>query len=121
MPNLPLPPGVKETAGAIWLGIRAAMPDSCLAAADEKLNFAKGRQQKTENVEMLAVSGERQEGPSGEGVEGGFASSYQDGGVVRPRGGSQGSSSTVGVEADHDMITEWQAGWNVTNAIQVGK
>ena len=52
------------------------------------------------------------------------------GGVPPPEGGPPGapgltrgestwSSSTVGVEDSHDMITQWQAGWNVTNAIQV--
>ncbi|KAF2357477.1 Amino acid transporter transmembrane domain [Trinorchestia longiramus] len=34
------------------------------------------------------------------------------------RGESTWSESTVGVEGGHDMIDEWQAGWNVTNAIQ---
>ena len=105
--SFPLPPGVKETFGAIYLGMKTVLPDSCLAAAEEKFTFAKNKTgQPTENVEMTAVRGR----PGGE----------MDGGAVRERGASVGSTSTVGVEGDHDMITEWQAGWNVTNAIQVG-
>ena len=41
------------------------------------------------------------------------------GGRRLPRGESTWSNSSVGVEGGHDMITQWQAGWNVTNAIQV--
>ena len=118
MPQVPLPPGVKETAAAIWLGVKATFPESCLAAADEKFNFAKGNKPKGENVEMTAV------GNAQEGVVGGEGSAGmpREDGMLRRRGESFGSSSTVGVEGgDHDMITEWQAGWNVTNAIQVLK
>ena len=108
MSGFPLPPGVKETAAAIWLGVKTALPDSCLAAADEKFSFAKNKQgspPQQENMEMTAVNGE-----GVPGTEGGA-------GMARSRGGS---TSTVGVESsDHDAITEWQAGWNVTNAIQV--
>lgn len=109
MSQFPWPPGVRETIGAIWLGVKASVPDSCLAAADEKFTFAKNNNAKAENVEMNDIGNEGD--PMG--------SEGQDGQVLRKRGASVDSSSTVGVEAEHDMITEWQAGWNVTNAIQV--
>lgn len=110
----PLPPlsGVREGASALWTGVKGAMPESCLAGPDERLQFAKfGR--KRGDVEMTAVNSA--EGAP-EGAEGGPPGDQPP----LQREASVGSVSTVGVECqDHDMITEWQAGWNVTNAIQV--
>lgn len=109
----PLPPlsGVREGASALWTGVKGAMPESCLAGPDERLQFAKfGR--KRGDVEMTAVNSA--EGAP-EGAEGGPPGDQPP----LQREASVGSVSTVGVECqDHDMITEWQAGWNVTNAIQ---
>ena len=91
MPGIPLPPGVAETAGAIWLGVRSAFPASCF---DTESHCHKPE---TGTFEMKGVDEKR----------------CQDGEII-PR-----SDSIAGVESDHDMITEWQAGWKVTNAIQV--
>ncbi|KAK4317123.1 hypothetical protein Pmani_011757 [Petrolisthes manimaculis] len=112
-----LPPlsGVLYGASVVWDGVKAAVPESCLGGPDERLNFAKHGKNRGD-VEMTSVKGE------GEGGEGGGEGGSMDG---QPppleREGSIGSTSTtVGVEGgEHDMITEWQAGWNVTNAIQV--
>jgi len=70
------------------------------------------------------------EGYSGEYVEGGTGAGMGvdlpenlggGGGRPLPRGESTWSASTAAPKegSSHDMITQWQAGWNVTNAIQV--
>ncbi|XP_066957718.1 LOW QUALITY PROTEIN: vesicular inhibitory amino acid transporter-like [Macrobrachium rosenbergii] len=113
---LPFLSAAKETASTVWTGVKGAMPESCLGGPDERLNFAKfGRNRG--DVEMTAVN--KPEG-GGEPGEGGESSPKGWGQPPLQREGSVGSmSTTVGVEgSDHDMITEWQAGWNVTNAIQ---
>lgn len=53
------------------------------------------------------------------GADGTVPPGAPGGGPSLKRTTSMWSGSTAGVEGGHDMITEWQAGWNVTNAIQV--
>lgn len=108
-----MPPwsGVLRAAEAVWDGVKGSVPESCLGGPDERLNFAKHGRNRGD-VEMTAVSAA--EGAPGEEVA--------PPGEQPPlqREGSMSSVSTVGVEgAGNDQITEWQAGWNVTNAIQV--
>ena len=139
---LPLHPAaaVKEGAKSVWNGVKSAMPESCLGGVEgakeavaEKLNFAQFARNRRENVEMTNM-------PPGEGgapgAEGAVAIDGMEGQAVGPdgmpvgggapgklsRGVSQASCSTAGGEGGGgEMITEWQAGWNVTNAIQVGR
>lgn len=103
--------GVLYAASLVWEAAKAAAPTSCLGAADEKLNFAKTGREKGD-MEMTSVGGAapgEEGGPPGEGAP------------PLQREASVASTSTVGggEGGDHDAITEWQAGWNVTNAIQV--
>lgn len=103
--------GVLYAASLVWEAAKAAAPTSCLGAADEKLNFAKTGREKGD-MEMTSVAGAapgEEGGPPGEGAP------------PLQREASIASTSTVGggEGGDHDAITEWQAGWNVTNAIQV--
>ncbi|CAL4099611.1 unnamed protein product, partial [Meganyctiphanes norvegica] len=134
MPQLPIPPigqAAKDGAKAVWSGVKGALPESCLSAPDEIVQFAKYGRRPNERMEMTEVNkappGEGGEVALGEGGEGGEGGPLPEGvapgdgaaPVPLKRGDSMGSTSTVlEGEGGHDMITEWQAGWNVTNAIQ---
>ena len=91
---MPLVPNLGPQVAALWARARAALPDSCLAGHDESLHFAKyGR--RPGDTELAGLG--------------------KDGG--RPNGGAGDEAGEGG--AAGDKIDEWQAGWNVTNAIQV--
>ena len=111
--RVPPASGVLYAASLVWEAAKTSVPASCLGAADEKLNFAKTGRDKGD-MEMTAVGGGSpggDGGPPGEGAP-----------PTLQREASVGSVSTVGGGeggGEHDAITEWQAGWNVTNAIQV--
>ena len=100
--------------GAAWTRVRSALPGSCTegtGVVDEQLHFAKlgggggGGVRKTDETELSHMKGaEMSKNKSCESLEDGDAQSESD------AGGEFGSS--------HHKISEWQAGWNVTNAIQ---
>ena len=90
---MPLLPNLGPPVAALWARARAALPDSCLAGADESLHFAKyGRRPGDTELAGLGKDGGRANGAAGD---------------------------EAGEGAAGDKIDEWQAGWNVTNAIQV--
>lgn len=92
---MPLVPNLGPAVAAVWGRVRTILPDSCLSGADESLHFAKyGR--RPGDTELAAMSGK--DGASANGAVGGAAGEHAE-----PTG----------------TIDEWQAGWNVTNAIQV--
>ena len=96
--NLPTAP-VGQALNAAWTSLRAAVPDSCLHAVDgtanEQLHFAKfGR--KPHDTELANLNNDAAAADESE---------YGGGG-----GGEFGNC--------RHKISEWQAGWNVTNAIQ---
>ena len=105
--NLPLPP-VGQALGAAWSSVRSALPESCFAANEqEQLHFAKfGRKPNDTELSNLNKDGDY------DGINNGGlvnkADSIDDGSDFG--GGEFGSS--------RHKISEWQAGWNVTNAIQ---
>ena len=133
MPNLGIPlnaDGARAISGVIWETMKASIPDSCFAGQDEKLNFAAFGRKRGDNMEMSGMNqAQGAEGADGqplppgqEGVEGMSLEDIQRQEAARKlqRDGSMGSSSLAAqAEGPTDLITEWQAGWNVTNAIQV--
>ena len=143
MPNLGIPlnaNGVRAVSGVMWETMKSSLPDSCFAGRDEVLNFAKAggrpqQQQQRGDVELSSVNqaqgGEGAEGPPIPGQEGlgpgeeglgppGMLDAHGQAARKLQRESSMGSSSlAAAAEGPTDLITEWQAGWNVTNAIQV--
>ena len=100
--NMAVPP-IGATLEAAWTTVRSAMPDSCLnGQPDEQLHFAKfGR--KPHDTELSNLNN---------GAEGG--------GLNRVDSAGDGDDESCGGEfgSSRHKISEWQAGWNVTNAIQ---
>lgn len=100
-----VPPSVGPTLGAAWSSVRSVLPDSCLNGEskqqrDEQLHFAKfGRKMHDTELSNLDNGGE------------GGLQRIDSTGSEEGYGGEFGSSK--------HKISEWQAGWNVTNAIQV--
>nr|SVE93556.1 EOG090X04HR [Scapholeberis mucronata] len=95
-------PAIGTTLETAWTTVRSALPDSCVnSQQDEQLHFAKfGR--KPHDTELSNLNN---------GVEGGgFQRADSDGDDDSCGGGEFGNSK--------HKISEWQAGWNVTNAIQ---
>ena len=121
--NLPTAP-VGQALNAAWTSLRAAVPDSCLNAVDgtanEQLHFAKfGR--KPHDTELANLNNDaaaaaaagainKTAGGGGGGGGGDWASDADESEYGGGGGGEFGNC--------RHKISEWQAGWNVTNAIQ---
>lgn len=96
----------------IWQSIKSYLPGAC-GDRTELDHFAKHGHNKTDTE----LSSFRHEGGEGghkiAGTED-YDTDYQPNGAVADEGGFEGEFGGNGSEID-----EWQAGWNVTNAIQV--
>ena len=103
--SMVLPP-IGPTIGAAWTSVRSVLPDSCRDGQkqrDEELHFAKfGR--KMNDTELSSLNNGTEGGGGMQRID--SVGDDDDGG-----GGEFGNSK--------HKISEWQAGWNVTNAIQV--
>lgn len=97
---------------AFWETIKAAIPSNCFDGPDEKIHFAKfGRGPNDTELSNIAP-GEGAEGMEGaEGGEGKLNGSVTSVDFVEGEFGAEGGKG--------GKIDEWQAAWNVTNAIQV--
>lgn len=101
-------PSIIPAMGSAWTSVRSALPDSCLSSNDEALHFAKyGR--KPHDTELSNLNNAGGEGAPG-AAPGAPARSHSVDSASSGGGGEFGSS--------RHKIDEWQAGWNVTNAIQ---
>lgn len=101
----------------IWQNIKAYLPGAC-GDRTELDHFAKHGHNKTD-TELSSFRHTDEGGEDGEhkiaGTED-YDSDWQPNGPVGGEGGFEGEFGGKGSE-----INEWQAGWNVTNAIQVSR
>ncbi len=117
---------MSEAVSGYLRNLRSIFP---YGSSDEKIGFARFHNEpdhmaRPESTEMDTIYGndvisakgdtcDGKGGNDGEKPEGGF----QNGGFPSFQADEVGSDDH---KAERNRITEWQAGWNVTNAIQVG-
>lgn len=110
--------------------VRNIVPTMSFGDDPEKVSFAKyghgSGDTEMASIRVRRISSEDTEGPDDctdlGGGGGGFASGQSgEGGDERKVNGmiTRMDSLPAGEKCVTDQITEWQAGWNVTNAIQV--
>lgn len=106
--------------------VRSLLPSS-ITTSDEKVGFARFHNEVSnspsnpELYKMSAVNGVSPGHLSGKGSEVTTPAGNEgmDGGMEFPEFQDDGEDSAADKRKERNQISVWQAGWNVTNAIQV--
>ena len=84
---------------------------------EEKINFARFRNDACPTTDATELSNFHANGSVSKGTPGDEKGPYENGGTPFPTYVEEDTASEG--QDTRNQISEWQAGWNVTNAIQV--